>query len=119
MAQGTLKNEAADSEPGSAPTARRLLGLSEAIRPGLIGSSLLHVLAVFLLGYGILAPQALQTALHIVPVDLVLVSQETASPPQQQRAAVPQQRAAVPQPKGAVPQQKAPQVPRQETSQSN
>ena len=118
MDLGTLKSETADSELGSAPAARRLSGLSEAIRPGVVGSFFLHVLAVFLLGYGILAPQALQTALQIVPVDLVLVRQETTSPPQQQRAAVLQQRAAVAQQK-AAPQPKPPQVPRQETSQSN
>src|SRR5437868_7013414 len=125
MDLGTLKSETADSELGSARAARRLFGLSEAIRPGVVGSFFLHVLAVFLLGYGILAPQALQTVLQIVPVDLVLVSQETTSPPQRQTAAVPQQRAAVPQQRAAVAQQKAapqpkpPQVPRQETSQSN
>ena len=118
MALGTPKSETADSELGSAEAARRLFGLSEAIRPGVVGSFLLHVLAVFLLGYGILAPQVLQTALRIVPVDLVLVRQETTSPPQQQRAAVLQQRAAVAQQK-AAPQPKPPQVPRQETSQSN
>jgi hypothetical protein len=97
----------------------RLFRLTEAIRPGVIGSFVLHVLAVFLVGYGILAPQVLQTALQIVPVDLVLPSEETVSPPQQQKAVVPQQRAALPQPKGAAPQQNAPRISRPETSQSN
>ena len=80
MAQGTLQSETADSKPVSTRSARRPFRLSEAIGPGVIGSFLLHVLVVFLLGYGLLAPQALQTALQIVPADLVLPSEATASP---------------------------------------
>jgi hypothetical protein len=69
--------------------------LKHEIGPGLIVSLLLHLFAVLLVLFFVrsaLRPPG--PAALVVPVDVVRLGEETTSPPQPQRSAVPQQRAA-------------------------
>jgi len=79
---------------------------------GLIGSLALHVLAALLIVFGL--PSLLQTppeVVQVMPIDLVQLGAKTASPPAEEKAALPQERAAMSsteQPPDAVP---VPQTP--------
>jgi outer membrane biosynthesis protein TonB len=79
---------------------------------GLMGSLTLHVLAALLILFGL--PSLLQTppeTARIVPIDLVKLGTKTASPPAEEKAAVPQEQAAMTateQPIDPVPVPQAP-----------
>ena len=95
------------------PQSRIAANDSADIRPGLVVSFLLHLLVALVLIWQMRAmqmPQVLQVALRSIPVDLVLLSEETASPPQNQVAKVPQQM------KSALPRQFALQTPAPEAA---
>ena len=76
------------------------------IRPGVIGSLLLHGLLVLLLLDRMIPPE---TQARIVPVDLVFAAEETKAPPPPQAQAAPP-RPQQPQQKAGTPKPKPPQV---------
>lgn len=73
---------------------------------GIAGSVALHALAALILLFVWTKAEAplQQTVTRFLPVDVVQLGDQTASPPEQQRSAVPQQRAAhIPVPQSASP----------------
>lgn len=64
------------------------------MRPGLIGSLVLHVLAALLVVFGLpwLTPAPPEMA-RVMPVDLVRLGEKTAAPPQEEKSALPQEKA--------------------------
>jgi hypothetical protein len=65
------------------------------IRPGVIGSAVLHGLVALLVVYGMRASET-PPPVPAVPVELVVLDQETTSPPEREKIAVPQQQRAAP-----------------------
>ncbi|MDE1938976.1 MAG: cell envelope integrity protein TolA [Alphaproteobacteria bacterium] len=71
-----------------------------AARPGVLGSLLLHGLAALIIFLFIVknaSQTVLQAPLHIVPIDLIRLGEETVSPSAARKAVVPQEQAAHPQ----------------------
>lgn len=69
---------------------------ADRLRRGLVGSLALHVSAALLILFGL--PSLVQTppeATQIVPIDLVQLGAKTASPPAEEKAALPQEQAAM------------------------